>query len=172
VRCRTPAGPAAHAAVPRMVNAFPGGLTRRGFGCSEDLARLAWLASVCSLCLCSATSVAIPPRQPRTRKPARSNAIHDRLERGYRARYECLLIGMRGQASDGGRRLTAVHGRTFCIVQCACTRASLLARSRPSRHDDCQDGQLDATMVGCVAQPDSTALLHAGGDGPHLPIEG
>jgi len=47
---------------------------------------------------------------------------------------------MRGQASDGRRRLTAVHGRTFCIVQCACTRASLLARSRPSRHDDCQDG--------------------------------
>lgn len=26
----------------------------------------------------------------------------------------------------------------------------------------------NATLVGCSVQPDSTALLHAGGDGPHL----
>lgn len=59
-------------------------------------------------------------------------------------------------------------GRTFCIAQCAAREHRYSPLPVPAGTMIVKTTTENATLVGCIVQPDSTALLHPGGDGPHL----
>lgn len=115
-------------------------------------------------CLCSATS-----ENTTTAKHGREAvAVGRQGEQGYRARYGYSLIGLSGQT------LAAAAVDLLGVVE---PPASYICAAQEHRHSPVpvlagtmivKTTTENATLVGCSVQPDSTALLHAGGEGPHL----